>query len=133
MYSYLENNICVIKKGVTFDPLFHRPVLAIVHGRIEYCPLSAMSGRRPLAVRNVAHPRYKYNNNSQYRKYPDHLFCQKLCLLPTALSFTALFDSGLYSILQALFLEAYRERCAFKLGDEIKMQMWIGKKKTDFF
>ena len=35
--------------------------------------------------------------------------------------------------LQALFLEAYRERCAFKLGDEITMQMWIGKKKTDFF
>ena len=59
-----------------FEPLFNRPILAIVHGKIEYCPLSAMSGRRPLAVsvRNVAHPRYKYNNILQYRKYPNHLF-----------------------------------------------------------
>ncbi len=63
-----------------FDPLFNRPALAIVHGRIGYCPLSAMSSRRPLAmsVRNVAHPSYKYNNNVQYSKYPDHLFCKIL-------------------------------------------------------
>ena len=40
----------VIKNRSTFDPLFHRPILAIVHGRIGYYPLSAMSGRRPLAV-----------------------------------------------------------------------------------
>ena len=93
MYSYLENNICVIKKGVTFDPLFHRPVLAIFHGRIGYCPLSAMSGRRPLAVCNVANLRCKYNYNLQYSKYPNHLFCKILCLLPTVLLFTALFDS----------------------------------------
>ena len=75
-----------------FEPLFSRPILAIVHGRIEYCPLSAMSGR-PLAVRNVANPRCKYNYNLQYSKYLNHLFCKKLCLLPTTLLFTALFDS----------------------------------------
>ena len=69
----------VIKNRSTFDPLFHRPILAIVHGRIGYCPLSAMSGR-PLAivVRNVANPRYKYNHNLEYSKYPDHLFGKKL-------------------------------------------------------
>ena len=67
----------VIKNRSTFDPLFHRPILAIVHGRIGYCPLSAMSGR-PLAVRNVANPRCKYNNYLQYSKYPNHLFCKKL-------------------------------------------------------
>ena len=92
-----------------------------------------MSGRRPLAVRNVAHPRYKYNNNSQYRKYPDHLFCQKLCLLPTALSFTALFDSGLYSILQALFLQAYRERCAFCTVTKSRCRCGLERKKLIFF
>ena len=53
--------------------LFHRPILAIVHGRIGYYPLSAMSGR-PLSVRNVANPHCKYNNNLQYSKYPNHIF-----------------------------------------------------------
>ena len=67
-----------------FEPLFHRPILAIFQGRIGYCPLSAMSGRRPLAVRNVANPRCKYNYNLQYSKYPNHLFCIILCLYPTS-------------------------------------------------
>ena len=69
-----------------FDPLFNRPILAIVHGRIGYCPLSAMSGRRPLAVRNVTHPRYKYNNNLQYRKYPTIFFAKYFVFCPRPLA-----------------------------------------------
>ena len=37
-----------------------------------------------MSVRNVANPRYKYNNYLQYSKYPDHLFWKILCLYPTS-------------------------------------------------
>ena len=74
-----------------FEPLFNRPILAIVHGRIVYCPLNAMSGR-PLSVRNVANPHCKYNNNLQYSKYPNHIF-----FLNKTLSFATTYGGNVIS------------------------------------
>ncbi len=45
--------------------------------------------KKAMSVRNVANPRCKYTINLKYSKYPDHLFCKKLCLLHTTLSFRA--------------------------------------------
>ena len=50
-----------------------------------------MSGR-PLSVRNVAHPRCKYNNNLQYSKYPNHIF-----FLNKTLSFATTYGGNVIS------------------------------------
>ena len=50
-----------------------------------------MSGR-PLSVRNVANPRYKYNNNLQYSKYPNHIF-----FLNKTLSFATTYGGNVIS------------------------------------